>query len=58
MRFTVVLTSICAGLFFAGCADTSLTTDEEYDAARVPAPAAEDPMRHVPPSTDNPVNRY
>jgi hypothetical protein len=42
MRFAIILTFVCGALLFAGCADNSLMTDEEYTQSKGPAAHAPD----------------
>ena len=68
MKFTIVFALICFALLLGGCADQSLTTDEESTKSREPAPYtppyspdrnsdpnSSDPTSHVPstPSADS-----
>jgi hypothetical protein len=54
MKLALILTSICCTLLLGGCADQSLMTDEEYAAARGPAPFAPDPTYHLPQTSNRP----
>ncbi|HKP03736.1 MAG TPA: hypothetical protein VJU77_10315 [Chthoniobacterales bacterium] len=54
MKFALILASICCALLLGGCADNSLMTDEEYAAARGPAPHQPDPTYHLPQTPNRP----
>jgi len=59
MRFAIALAFICGALLFAGCADTSLISDEEYHALKGPAPFSPDYSGVLPDrSTGRPAGGY
>ena len=61
MKIALILSLVCASLFFGGCAgDTSLLTDEEYRATKGPAPHAPDYSAVLPKTsgTYNPGGGY
>lgn len=48
MKLLLILVFVCGALLFGGCADNSLTTDEEYNRTRGPAPHSPDAARYIP----------
>ena len=60
MKLIFTLALIWGALFLGGCADQSLTTDEEYANSRGPAPHGPDPSAYLPqnPSSNNSSGRY
>jgi hypothetical protein len=55
MKLALILASVCGALLLGGCADNSLMTDEEYSAARGPAPHQPDPTYHLPQYSQRPA---
>ena len=47
MKFAFILVTISFALLLGGCADQSLTTDEEYYRYKGPAPHSPDPTGHA-----------
>jgi hypothetical protein len=59
MKFVLILLSISGALLFSGCTDQSLVTDEEYRAAKGPAPHSPDFTSKLPdPATGRPAGGY
>ena len=48
MKLIFTLALVCSALLLGGCADQSLTTDEEYANSRGPAPHGPDPSAYLP----------
>jgi hypothetical protein len=49
MKIHFLLIASVLALLVGGCANDSMITDEEYDAAHSgPAPGSPDPMSHIP----------
>jgi len=59
MRFAIAFAFVCGALLFAGCADNSLMTDEEYRAVKGPAAFSPDFSGVLPDrSTGRPAGGY
>jgi hypothetical protein len=59
MKFVLILISISSALLLGGCADQSLVTDEEYRAAKGPAPHSPDYTSVLPdPATGRRAGGY
>jgi hypothetical protein len=54
MKIFLVLVASIAALALGGCADQSLISDEEYKAAKGPAPNSPDPMANIPQQSNRP----
>jgi hypothetical protein len=48
MKSLLAFVFVCAALFFGGCADNSLMTDEDYYNVRGPAANSPDFSGHLP----------
>jgi hypothetical protein len=49
MKSLLTLAFVCGALLFGGCADNSLTSDEDYYKTRGPAPNSPDFSANVQP---------
>lgn len=59
MKMIYTLALVCSALLLGGCADQSLTTDEEYANSRGPAPHGPDPSAYLPQNpSSNGSGRY
>jgi PBP1b-binding outer membrane lipoprotein LpoB len=58
MKFTIVFALICFALLLGGCADQSLTADEENTTSQAPAPYTPpySPDRNSDPNSLDPTN--
>jgi PBP1b-binding outer membrane lipoprotein LpoB len=56
MKIHFLLVASILALFVSGCANDSMMTDEEYDAAHSgPAPGSPDPMAHIQAPQNSPL---
>ncbi len=59
MKFAIIFAFSCCALLFAGCADNSLMSDEEYRAVKGPAAFSPDFTNVLPdPATGRPAGGY